>query len=146
MSESLRTGLDGPLRTTRLRDRPRIELPSCSLVIDPSPLLGEWINYDQQTRNILRLTLASSGGRVTVRVLGAALPEPIDWGETAAEPFAGAVDSEEAVGFKAFYDVGFLRTMLVSYLNKRLLVVDAYTVFHDGSGRSSYFARDHFYL
>ena len=27
-----------------------------------------------------------------------------------------------------------------------LLVVDAYSTFHDDSGRSSYFARDHFYL
>jgi hypothetical protein len=36
--------------------------------------------------------------------------------------------------------------MLACYLNKRLLVVDAYTVFQDGSGRSPYFQRDHFYI
>ena len=35
---------------------------------------------------------------------------------------------------------------LACYLNKRLLVVDAYTRFADGSGRAAYFARDHFYI
>jgi hypothetical protein len=44
------------------------------------------------------------------------------------------------------YDFGAARVTLACYLNKRLLVVDAYTTFHDGSGRSPYFARDHFYI
>ena len=53
---------------------------------------------------------------------------------------------DEAVAFRADYDLGFARVMLACYLNKRLLVVDAYTVFQDGSGRSPYFQRDHFYI
>ncbi|HEX7677894.1 MAG TPA: hypothetical protein VF713_07205, partial [Thermoanaerobaculia bacterium] len=70
----------------------------------------------------------------------------IDWGETTAHPFALTVAGGEAVAFKANYDFGFLRVAILAYLNKRLLVVDAYSTFHDESGRSSYFVRDHFYL
>jgi hypothetical protein len=68
------------------------------------------------------------------------------WGEAPALPFALTTAGGEAVAFCAFYDFGFARIDILAYLNKRLLVVDAYTTFHDGSARSSYFVRDHFYL
>ncbi|HEX7679207.1 MAG TPA: hypothetical protein VF713_13840 [Thermoanaerobaculia bacterium] len=111
--------------------------------IDPSPLLGEWTNYDDASRNIVRLTLVQRGDAVVLRVIGVS---DIDWGETTAHPFALTVAGGEAVAFKATYDFGFLRVAILAYLNKRLLVVDAYSTFHDDSGRSSYFVRDHFYL
>ena len=111
--------------------------------IDPSPLLGAWTNYDDASRNIARLTLAQRGDAVILNITG--VPD-IDWGETAVYPFALTVAGGEAVAFKAGYDFGFLRVAILAYLNKRLLVVDAYSTFHDDSGRSSYFVRDHFYL
>lgn len=111
--------------------------------IDPSPLLGEWINYDQASRNIARLTLAQRGNAVILNITGVA---DIEWGETAAHQFALTVAGGDAVAFQAGYDFGFLRVAILAYLNKRLLVVDAYNTFHDESGRSSYFVRDHFYL
>ncbi|XYH98775.1 hypothetical protein ACMHYB_03150 [Sorangium sp. So ce1128] len=132
------------LRITRARDR-LIRGPVAALV-DPSTLVGTWLNYDSTSRGIFRVILAGERGAVSVRILGSGEPEPVDWGEAPAEVFASDVSSEEAVGFKAFYALESFRTMLASYLNKRLLVVDAYTTFHDGSGRSSYFCRDHFYL
>jgi hypothetical protein len=117
--------------------------PDRTTPIDPSPLLGEWLNYDVASRNIARLTLAQRGDDVILRITG--VPD-FDWGETIALPFALTVDGGEAAAFKAAYDFGFLRVAVLAYLNKRLLVVDAYSTFQDGSGRSSYFVRDHFYL
>jgi len=111
--------------------------------IDPSPLLGEWLNYDVGSRNIASLTVTQRGDDVILRITG--VPD-FDWGEMTVSPFALTVAGGEAVAFKAAYDFDFLRVAVLAYLNKRLLVVDAYCTFYDGSGRSSYFARDHFYL
>lgn len=111
--------------------------------IDASPLLGDWINYDAGSRNIARLTMTLGGDSgVILRVFGV---PAIDWGEATAHPFALTAAGGEAAAFRATYDFGFLRTSILAYLNKRLLVVDAYSTFHDASGRSSYFVRDHFY-
>jgi hypothetical protein len=111
--------------------------------IDPSPLLGQWTNYDDASRNIARLTLVQRDNAAILNITG--VPD-IEWGETIVYPFALTVAGGDAVAFKAGYDFGFLRIAILAYLNKRLLVVDAYSTFHDESGRSSYFVRDHFYL
>ena len=92
------------------------------------------------------MVLTGDGGELQVRAFGACAPEPCDWGAVPAKAFAESVSASEAVGFRAFYGFGFLETMLAAYLNNRLLVVDAYNQFKDGSGRSQYFLRDHFYL
>jgi len=115
-------------------------------VIHHSPLVGSWINFDRNTRGIIRIVLASNDEKLRVHTFGACSPEPCDWGTVPATAFAESASASEAVGFRAFYDFGFLGTMLAAYLNKRLLVVDAYNQFKDGSGRSQYFLRDHFYL
>ena len=111
--------------------------------IDPAPLIGDWINYDRDSGNIVRLMLAPGDSGLVLRVFGA--PE-IDWGETLAHPFSLTVAGGAAVAFQAAYDFDFLRTAILGYLNKRLLVVDAYSTFHDGSGRANYFVRAHFYI
>jgi hypothetical protein len=113
--------------------------------IDPAPLTGTWINYNNATRGIVRVVIADEGGAFTVRAYGACAPDPCDWGEARGEVFAAGVAHDEAVGFKSFYDFGFMETLLAAYLNKRLLVLDSYNVFKDGSGRSRYFFRDHLY-
>lgn len=87
-----------------------------------------------------------TGAPLVVRVFGSFPPGVQDWGEAAGEAFAGGVEGGAAAGFTAWFRFGFLDVMLAAYLNRRLLVVDSYNVFRDGSGRSGYFARDHFYL
>jgi hypothetical protein len=119
---------------SRLSDR----APDHVQPIDPSPLLGDWINYDADSRNIASLTIADQDGNIILRIS--------DWGEATASPFALTTAGSEAAAFRAAYDFGFARIAILAYLNKRLLVVDAYTTFHDDSERSSYFVRDHFYL
>ena len=118
----------------RLSDRPSGTVAP----IDPSPLLGDWINYDTTTRNIASLTISRRSEDVLLRI--------DDWGETTALPFSLTTAGGEAGAFRAAYHFGFARIAILAYLNKRLLVVDAYTTFHDDSGRSNYFARDHFWM
>ncbi|HVT18096.1 MAG TPA: hypothetical protein VHQ90_18220 [Thermoanaerobaculia bacterium] len=141
-----------PLRLTRSWDAldalaassqagPRAAAPR----VEPAPLVGTWVSFDGATGGIVRVVVAARGGGLAVRAFGAGPPAPRDWGEVPGVPFAGGVDGTAAVAFTASYDFGFLGTLLAAYLNRRLLVVDSYNVFRDGSGRSSYFARDHFY-
>jgi hypothetical protein len=131
-----------PFRLMRARDAPR---GAGAPAVEPAPLVGTWVSFDAATRGIVRVVVAHRGGRLLVRAFGAASPAPQDWGEVAGDAFAGGVDAAAAVGFTARFRFGFLDTRLAAYLNRRLLVVDSYNVFHDGSGRASYFSRDHFY-
>ena len=119
---------------SRLSDR----APVNAAPIDPAPLLGEWLNYDAASRNIASLTIFGRDDTIVLHITG--------WGEATASPFALTTAGGEAAAFRASYDFGFAKIAILAYLNKRLLVVDAYTTFHDDSERSSYFARDHFYL
>jgi hypothetical protein len=131
---------------TRVRDSlPDVGIPVV-LPIDLRPLLGGWVNYNENSTGIDRLYIGDWEGTPTVRVFGASRPAPIDWGEVAGSAFADGVGGHEAVGFNASYDLTFAQVLLAGYLNKRLLVVDAYSTFTDASGRANYFQRDHFYL
>ena len=154
-----------PLRLSRARDAPRAPAAAdrvdrgdaahrfAAPAVDPGPLVGTWVSFDAATRGLVRVVVTQRGGRLAVRAFGASSPAPQDWGEVPGEAFAGGVDGVEggdrgggaAVGFTARYRFGFVDVLLAAYLNRRLLVVDCYAVFGDGSGRSSYFARDHFY-
>jgi hypothetical protein len=134
------------MKYTREYDRPeRAAGLTTPQRIDPASLTGTWVNYDKATRGIVKLVLAEKDGEFTVRVYGACTPDPCDWGEVRGEVFAAGSAHDEAVGFKSFYDFGFMETLLAAYLNKRLLVLDSYNIFKDGSGRSQYFFRDHLY-
>jgi hypothetical protein len=138
-----------PLQISRARDvLETLEAASPRPVhpVDLSPLAGTWANFDTASTGIHHLEIADRDGQLMTRTWGTGVPEPHDWGEVVAEPFTDGVALHAAVAFRAAYDLGFARVMLACYLNKRLLVVDAYTVFQDGSGRSPYFQRDHFYI
>jgi hypothetical protein len=166
--------MPAPLRLTRAKDAPRdaaaadrvdrvdrgdrgdrgeaaLRSAATAPAVDPSALVGTWVSFDAATRGLVRVVVARRGGRLAVRGFGASSPAPQDWGEVEGDAFAGAVDRVEgiegaaAVGFTARYRFGFVDVLLAAYLNRRLLVVDCYSVFGDGSGRSSYFSRDHFY-
>ena len=134
------------LRITRVRDRPGPGALSLVLPINLRPLLGSWVNYDKNSTGIQRLEIDDWEGSPIVRVFGAGQPDLIDWGEVAGAAFADGVDGQTAVAFTAGYHLDFAHVLLAAYLNKRLLVVDAYATFTDNSGRANYFQRDHLYL
>jgi hypothetical protein len=134
------------LQISRPRDFLEAAGPRPVQPVDLAPLVGTWVNFDTASTGIHHLEIADRNGQLLVRTWGTGAPSPHDWGEAVAEPFTDGVALHAAVAFRVVYDVGFARVMIASYLNKRLLVVDAYTVFQDGSGRSPYFQRDHFYI
>jgi hypothetical protein len=138
-----------PLRSSRRRDLAgageRPEPPA----IDPAPLVGTWENFDRASRGMARLVISADNRGMTVRAFGAGAPDPVDWGEVPGAPFADGVALDAGVAFTAAYEFPGMSVTLACYLNKRLLVVDAYTRFEpqaDGGGRAGYFARDHFYI
>jgi hypothetical protein len=134
------------MKITRTRDRRQPGGISLVLPIDLRPLLGGWVNYDRTSTGIQRLDIDDWEGTPVVRAFGAGQPDPIDWGEVAGAAFTDGVDGHHAVAFTAGYHLDFAHVLLAGYLNKRLLVVDAYSTFTDNSGRASYFQRDHLYL
>lgn len=114
--------------------------------VDPAPLVGTWRSFDPDTRGVLALELAAGGGGLVVRVTGAWPGGGRDWGTVAAQPFAAArFAAPGAVAFHARYDFGEVETLLAAYLNLRLLVVDAFTRYPDGSGRAPLWSRDHLF-
>jgi hypothetical protein len=114
--------------------------------IDLRPLLGDWVNYDEQTTGILGVRIAQRRGVLTVQVDSAREVDPRDWGVTVGSAFGSRVMPGEACGFAAHYRLEGVTVLLAAYLNKRLLVVDAYSTYTNGSSRANYFQRDHLYL
>lgn len=114
--------------------------------IDLRPLLGRWVNYNKNSTGISRVEIDSWEGLPTVRVIGAGRPDPIDWGEVAGSAFADQVGGEQAAAFTASFELLFARVLIAGHLDQRRLVVDAYSVFLDLSGRAGYCQRDSFYL
>jgi hypothetical protein len=110
---------------------------------DPGPLLGSWINVNPATDHLVRVDVEAAGAGLRLRVYGSGSPEPVDWGETAATPYA-AGDAVEAGGFLARYALGAVETSLAANQKLGILVIQSYTSFHDGSGRRAYFAREFF--
>ena len=130
------------LQGTRAEDF--VEAPSPG-PIDPSPLAGTWFNTDKESRGIVKIVAAARDGVFTVQAFGAASPAPVDWGEVQAGVYAEGAGAKTAAAFGAFYDHGFLRTHLQAKVNRGVLVVAMFNEFTDGSGRSSYFAREFYH-
>lgn len=133
------------MRLSRRMDRPPPDVAPATAV-DPAPLLGAWRSFDPDTRGVVALEVAAGNAGLVVRVTGAWEGGGRDWGEAAAQAFAAAgFAAPGAVAFHARYDVGEVETLLAAYLNLRLLVVDAFTRYHDGSGRAPVWSRDHLF-
>ena len=116
------------------------------LEIDPSPLLGHWINTNTTTPGIARVIIRGWGRDVSIRVTTASGPTPREWGDADVEVvYSAGVHSSAAMAFVAKYDFGFVETRLEANLSLGLLVIATFNTFRDGSGRSNYFAREFFY-
>jgi hypothetical protein len=113
--------------------------------LDVSMLTGTWANTNPSAPGIVRLVLTESGGNLAVRVFGAGTPEPFDWGEALARPFADGVALTQATSFTALYKLSFMSVWLQTYVVKGVLVVVTFTQFGDDSGRSSYFGKEFFF-
>ena len=114
--------------------------------IDPTPLLGEWVNTNTATRGIEKVVIGCNGDDVFVRVFGVWSPSTCDWGEAKADVlYSAGVQSSAVMAFSATYDFGFLETRLEANLSLGLLVIANLNTFRDDIGRSNYFSREFFY-
>lgn len=113
--------------------------------VDPSPLVGTWLNTDKRTGGINKLILRPVDGALLVHAFGACEPEPCDWGEVQAYAFSSGVSSSEAMAFTALFDFGFMETSIAVYLKGGIMVLDSFNTFRDDSGRANYFSREFFH-
>jgi hypothetical protein len=113
--------------------------------IDPTPLLGAWLNTDKATRGIVKLIIRDDDNAFKVRAFGACVPSPCDWGEAEGHVFSAGVASREGMAFTVSFDFGFMETDLAVYMKGGILVLDSFNTFKDGSGRADYFSREFFH-
>ena len=118
--------------------------PSAKELLNLSPLVGNWVNTNPDSSYLVRVVLTEQDGRLVLRGYGANESAPIDWGEVEAVPYAAGT-SLMAGGFHAFYNLDGIETHLVANQKLGILVIQSYTRYLDGSGRTSHFAREFFH-
>lgn len=108
-------------------------------------LLGTWLNTNSATQAITKTVLADDKGKILLRVLADNNPELGDWGEAVASVFAADSSSTEAMAFSAFYDFGFMESLLQGHVRQGVLIIAKFDRFKDNSGRSNCFSKEFFY-
>lgn len=87
------------------------------------------------------MSIAVSGGTVSVHAWGKCHPTDCDWGTVNAFAFGPDVSSDlmsQAGALMAVYDAGFSTSTLFIKPQGNRLSVQMYTAFKDNSGRSNY--------
>jgi hypothetical protein len=124
---------------------PADAVPARTGTTDPAGLLGSWhCLAPAVTKSIATLTCFLASGQLMVRAAGVGATGPVDWGESAAQPYADAHYLDNPPAFLATFDHGYMRVHLQARVNRGVLVVGEYTEFTDASGRSDYFIRESF--
>ena len=124
------------------RERLGITKPEAAVVVSPEPLLGTWVNVNHETRDLVRVVIATKGKEIVVHAFGACQPNPCDWGQVEGMIYAGSVVTSPAIGFVADYKFAFAEVRMVGHLMYGALVVETFTHFINQSGRADYFALD----
>lgn len=116
------------------------EAKAVAEVVSPAALVGTWINSDTATRGLVKVVIAASGTNVTVDAFGACTPTPCNWGVVPGLVYSTSVTTTNAVAFSAEYKFGFKQTIVVGHLNGKILTVETFDEFTDGSGRDAYYS------
>ena len=105
----------------------------------PLDFVGTWVNTNPASGGIVKLVISSDGVNSTIRAYGACTPTPCDWG-TETLYFGGYTvsDAPGAWGV-AVWITGFSITGIHFWPKGGTLLVESYTVFIDGSGRTPYY-------
>ena len=109
------------------------------------PLLGTWLNTNSTTHGISRAALTDKGHQVVVHIFADGNREHPEGGEAVATVFAADSSSTEAMAFSAFYDFGFMETLLQGHVRQGVLIIAKFDRFKDNSGRSNCFSKEFFY-
>jgi len=111
-------------------------------VVSPAPLTGTWTNTNKATRDIVKIVIAASGGGISVEAFGACSPTPCDWGSVPGIVYAATVSASKATAFSAQYKFSFGQATIAGHLHEGHLLIQTFTQFTDGSGRSNLFTTD----
>lgn len=109
-----------------------------AIKVDPTPLVGTWLNADHATRGIVKVMLTVKGGDLFVHPYGACHPTPCDWKEVKALAFSENVGEYLGNSFIAQFDFGFSHVTLNATLFDGALFLETFTDFKDNSGRFNY--------
>lgn len=118
------------------------EAGAAPAAVSPSALVGTWKNVSSTTRDIVKIVISASGSSVSVEAFGACSPTPCDWGSVPGFAYATNVSSSAAEAFSAQYTFSFAQVILVGHLQGKHLLIESFTHFTDGSGRSDLYTTD----
>jgi len=110
--------------------------------VSPAPLTGTWKNIDHSTRDLVEVVITARGTAITVDALGACSPTPCNWGAVGGIAYASSVGTTPAIAFSAQYTFSFSHVILIGHLQGKQLLVETFTQFTDGSGRSNLYTAD----
>lgn len=118
-----------------------MEANALPAMISTAPLAGTWTNTDTATRDIVKVVIIQSGSGISVHAYGACSPTPCDWGTVTGIAYAASVSTSAGVAFSAQYNFGFSKVTLTGRLDGRLMTLESFTQFTDGSERNNYYSQ-----
>jgi hypothetical protein len=107
-----------------------------------APLAGTWKNINSATRDLVKVVIAAAGSGIQIDAFGACSPTPCNWGNAAGLAYASSVSTSPAVAFSVQYKFSFAQVILTGHLQGKNLIIETFTHFTDGSGRSDYYSTD----
>ena len=129
----------------QIRDRVKVD-SEASQTIDPSGLIGTWVNSNTETNGITRMVVSQTNDRLSIRTYAIGPDGLLDWGDQELDLFAASASSRVASGFSCRYDFGFGETRLQGMIMKGLLVLAQFHSFKDTSQRAGFFVREYYAL
>ena len=115
---------------------------SPALVVLPAALIGTWHNVNSSTRDLVKIAISAAGSGISVNPYGACVPTPCNWGASSGIVYAPNVSSNHAEAFSADFTFSFAKAHVVGHLVGKELLVEVFTIFTDGSGRSNLYTSD----
>jgi hypothetical protein len=111
--------------------------------VDVSPLVGTWFGIKLDENHIAKLLITEQDGTLLFHPYGPPDSELSDWGQVEAIPYV-ASGSTTASGFQAQCRLGAMRVDFLVVENQGVLLLQAFTSFHDDSGRTGEFAKAYY--
>ena len=114
--------------------------------IDPSGLMGVWVNTESSPRGVAGVVIERRSDALGVRAQGVDDRTHDGWGWTVAEAlYAASTSGDEAVAFTAVYPEESTPVTLHANVSKGLLIVSSFQTLFDSGTPDACFAREFFH-
>jgi hypothetical protein len=105
-------------------------------------LIGGWVSEDPHSRGITKLVISPNGEGLDAEAWGACTPADCEWGTVPMHTIGTTISDTEPEQSVAHWDHGFSTVFMTTHLSDSELILQRYTVFHDGSDRSNYYSEE----